>query len=135
MLKVPATDNKVYLVPSWSDFRTWIRRVMVAYVFLAVGTSIGIYAYSNQSKHDIINQINTYSINSCLASLKPGSVLDKYNDFLQGAIDARNDSLAADVRNGDTAAAKRDQKAIKRYSNDFAQIPTKEQCQIPILKK
>lgn len=135
MLKIPGTDNNVYSVPSWSEFRAWIRNVAIAFVLLAIGASFGIYFYGQRSQHSIISNINTLAAKSCLASIEKHSLLNKYNDLVQSLVDSRTAVLNADIVKGDTASVKRDQAALKKYASDSATIPTVASCQIPLLKE
>lgn len=135
MLKIPATDSQTYQVPSWTEFKIWIRRVAIAYVILATAAAVGIYAYGQKSQKDTIDKINALAKASCIASGKPGSILLKYNDQTQALIDSRTDVLNKDIQAGDVTAVKGDQKAIARYRKNFATIPSVSQCDIPILKR
>lgn len=134
MLKIPATDGNTYSVPSWSSFRGWVTRIAVAFILLAVGSSLGIYFYGQRSQQDTINKLNNLAKQSCLAQTQPTSIINKYNDLVKSIIDSRTEALNRDIAKNDLSAVKADQSALDRYRNDTAPIRSAAECAVPILK-
>ncbi len=135
MVKIPATDGKTYSVPSWSTFQSWVKRGWIAYGILAVAMILGIYFYSQNAQRDLVDRINSYAVQSCLASIDSGSTINKYNNLVHAIVDIREQSYLKDITIGDMKQAQIDRRAIATYSKDFITVPTKKQCRHPIIKR
>ena len=134
MIEVKGIDGEVHQVVTYHTFRAWVMRVALAFVLLSVGVTVGVWALTKHSNKDIIQKINTFSMQSCLASTKPGSTINKYNDLVNDLIESRTKVLNINIQNNDIPAIKIDRLALDRYRNDKLAVPTKEQCNNPILK-
>lgn len=120
-----------FRVVSWTTFQHWKRYVQVAYAVMAIAATLGIYEYSNAAKSDLKDQINSFAKVSCLSGR---ATVEKYNDMVQGLIDTREDSLTADLADGNQSAIQVDRAAIARYKKDFLHVATPEECSRKILK-
>lgn len=111
--------------------RRYYKRALIGYVILAIATVIGIWSVTNHSDKHLRKDINTLGVTSCIRSIP---TLNKFNDFIDSAIDTRRQQYRLAKKQGNTALAKIQLRAIKRYERDKLPIPTKAQCQKPIIK-
>lgn len=134
MIKVKDIDNRVVPVPSYETFKAWVTRVMIAYVILGIGVTLGMWALTNHSNNDVISKINNFAEASCLVQNNKDSTVNKYNDLVDDLIQSRIRVRDNDIAKNDSNAIKLDNAAIARYQADKIIPPTPEQCKVPILR-
>lgn len=122
------SDPKHYVTPG---AKKYFRRVTYGYLILAIAATIGIYAVSNRNDTNLRRDINALAARNCIAGIP---TLNKYNDLVNDQIQANIKSRALNIKHGRDQAAKINDDNIARLSQDLLTVPTKEQCQKPILR-
>lgn len=107
---------------------------IVAYLFIAIGTTLGVWFVGHNSAQELKDSINDVVEQGCLASRSPNSTISKYNDFLDDQIQTNKDARVINLKQGATARAQINTDAINRYMKDKAHIPTVKECNVPALK-
>ncbi len=134
-LKKLQDDPEHYITPgATSAFNRYRDKAIAGYIILAVATTIGIYAISNNAKEDLKSKINTFATVSCLASRQKDSPVNKFNDLIDLQIQSNRDARQLNLARGDIKRANINTKIIIRLQGNRIPVPSARECQAEIIK-
>lgn len=117
---------------SYEQFISWKNRAVAGFLILAVASAAGIWGVSKHANDQTISKINTYAVSACLSGI---STTSKANDVVNTLITNAQARIQKDIQDKDLDALKLDNAALGRAQNDLFSVPTKAECQTPIIKK
>lgn len=121
-------DPSHYVTPG---AKKYFRRVWLGYLFLALSGIFGTWGLTHRADSELRKEINQLATANCINSIP---TLQKYNDLVVTQIVANINAKELNLSQGRLAAAKLNQDNINRLKKDQLDIPTKEQCEKPIIK-
>lgn len=134
-LKKLQDDPEHYMTPGAKRaFQKYRRDNILAYIVLAAAMAAGVWAFTNNSKENLKNDINVVVKASCLASRQPDSPINKFNDLVELQIEASRDARELNLERGELARARLNTENIIKLQESRIPVPSEKECEAPLLK-
>jgi len=109
----------------------FFKRAAVGYLILAIGGTIGLYKVSDNNDKELRHEINEYATASCISNIP---TLEKHNFLVNTNIKASLNASVLAIAQRRFSAAKLHKQNVKNLQKTLLHVPTKQECQTPILK-
>lgn len=128
-------DPEHYMTPGAKKaFARYSRNVILGYIVLSFAMVAGMWAFSNNSKANLRDEINEVVKISCLANRQPDSSINKFNNLVELQIDVNRDARTLNLGRGDLARAKLNTDHIIKLQDSRIPIPSVKECNAPLFK-